>query len=248
VAGSVHGHGLDPPKPRTDLVTRGSDKLYVVKWAPPLTRPSEPPAEQARPAPTPKAESEHSFDDDEASGQPIWTRARSSRPEQPVQPPATTGLGWQSIGPELEEAARGVSPPSEVAEGAGAAGQAKGTVPQAKEVTEGPGRAEERAPEPEQARGAVPVTDAPPPGPAATAEQVTISQVLSESLAQAKCSAAHLRAARVDKRVHRCGAAQRAAGRRDPGGGTTSGDHHEAHSVDPARPVRRSTTPTGAVL
>jgi hypothetical protein len=38
-------YGLEPPKPRTDLVTKQGDTVYVVKWIPELTRPqSAPPA------------------------------------------------------------------------------------------------------------------------------------------------------------------------------------------------------------
>jgi hypothetical protein len=129
-------YGLEPPKPRTELVSRRGDTFYAVKWTPELTRPA--------PAPTEQPETVRPSDDVESGPQLIWTREASPgvgpfrRPQ-----PATTQGGTEGTAP-----------------GAG------------------------EAPSVSRAQGAT-APAAPPTAPTTAEGQVTVSQVLNESLAQA---------------------------------------------------------------
>jgi hypothetical protein len=183
-------YGLEPPKPRTELVTKQGNTVYVVKWTPELTRPQSAPPAQPRPAPTPEAGAERPSGDVEAGPQVIYTREPSPTLGPLGRPPPSTTLGWQSTGPQLEEAAREGGPRSRRTRDGVATGQDAGPATQAEGAAEGQGRAEEPTPRaaPGLEAGHAPGaqgTDAPSPTPAPAAGHVTVSQVLNESLAQA---------------------------------------------------------------
>lgn len=62
-------YGLEPPKPRTELVAKHGDTVNVVKWMLKLTRPG--------PAPTEQPETGQPSDNVEGGPQLIWTRKPS---------------------------------------------------------------------------------------------------------------------------------------------------------------------------
>jgi hypothetical protein len=95
--------GLEPPKSRTDLVTKQGDTVYVFKWTPELTRPQSAPPAQPRPAPPPEAGAAQPPNDVEATPQLIYTRKPLPTLGLLGRPPPSTTLGWQSTGPQLEE-------------------------------------------------------------------------------------------------------------------------------------------------
>jgi hypothetical protein len=129
-------YGLQPPKPRTELVSRRGDTFYTVKWTPELTRPA--------PAPTEQPETMRPSDDVESGPQLIWTREPSPGVGPFRRPQPATNKGGN-----------------------------EGTAPGA-----------EGAPSVSRAQRAT-APDAPPTAPATAGGQVTVSQVLNESLAQA---------------------------------------------------------------
>jgi hypothetical protein len=149
-------YDLDPPKPRTDLVTKQGDRVYVVKWTPELNRP------------TPTREAAVGRPSNEVKEGPplIWTREQSPR-VGPLRPaPPSTAAGGQSAGPTAS--------PTAQAEGA----------PGAQSRTGGAAPGAETGPTTSQAQTA-PAATAPPRASAAATKQVTVRQVLNESLAQA---------------------------------------------------------------
>jgi hypothetical protein len=86
-------YGLEPPKPRTDLVTKQGDTFYVVKWTPELTRPQSAPPAQPRPSPTPEAGATQPSDDVEGGPQLIYTREPSPTLGPLGRPPPSTTPG-----------------------------------------------------------------------------------------------------------------------------------------------------------
>jgi hypothetical protein len=128
--GAFTDFDLDPPKPRTELVTKQGNRVHVVKWTPEL----------ARPASTQGAAGDRPSGDVEEGPPLIWTREPSP------------GVG--PLGPAPPGTAQAGGPPS------------------------GRGRTE----------AAVSGAETGPPtsqAPTAAAGQVTVRQVLHESLAEA---------------------------------------------------------------
>jgi hypothetical protein len=152
--GAFTDYDLDPPKPRTDLVTKRGNTVYVVKWTPEPTRPTT----------THEAAVGQPSDEDETEPQLIWTRERSPG-VGPLRPaPPSTASGRQSAEP--------ATGPTTQAEGA----------PGGQRRAEGAATGAATGPTTSRAHTTSAAT-APPQGSAAATGQVTVRQVLNESLA-----------------------------------------------------------------
>jgi hypothetical protein len=241
--------GLEPPKPRTDLVTKQGDTVYVVKWTSELTRPQSAPPAQPRPAPTPEAGATQPSDDVEGGPQLIYTRKPLPTLRPQGRPPPCTTPGWQSMAAQLEETARRGAPPRTEAAVVAAQAPAAGPTPQADRIA-GPGRRD-------NARSRGRARDRPRRGGAngkrpnahpASGTRAGYGQPSAKRVAGPSHQATHHHAAELGNCLQRSGAAAGSAARcLGPSGGATPTDHYEAHSVDPARLTRRRELPTGAV-
>jgi hypothetical protein len=154
--GAFTDYDLDPPKPRTDLVTKRGNTVYVVKWTPEPTRPTT----------TQEAAVGQPSDEVETKPQLIWTRERSPGvgPFRPA-PPSTASC---------RQSAEPATGPTTQAEGA----------PGGQRRAEGAPTGAETGPTTSRAQ-TTPAATAPPPGSAAATGPVTVRQMLNESLAQA---------------------------------------------------------------
>jgi hypothetical protein len=140
--GAFTDFNLDPPKPRTELVTKQGNTVHVVRWT----------SEVTRPASTQEAAGDRPSGDVEEGPPLIWTREPS--PE---------------VGP------LGPAPPSSAQAGGPPSGHGR---------TEAAVSGAETGPTTSQAPTA-PAATAPTEGTTVAAAQVTVRQLLNESLAQA---------------------------------------------------------------